>query len=262
MFPGAGAAPRSARSPWPAAVGSLPRAATNSACSTGCPGRPDTDAATPRAPCLATRQICTTVNRSTPNFSPRLPLRGLLGENLDEQLVRLRPGQPFAGLAGRRWSWAGREGRHGPRQQPTANSGGLSQTPRPDQQRRLRHLLAIPPTQRTRTHPPTPLPPHHATHSSMIKVTQEEPHPSGFDHLTDLRSDPMPYVTVGQENSADVGLYYEDHGFGPPVILIHGWPLSSRSWEPPGFTAGRGWLSGDYLRPARIRRLVPALGWL
>src|SRR5436305_250924 len=41
----------------------------------------------------------------------------------------------------------------------------------------------------------------------------------------------MPYVTVGQENTTDVGLYYEDHGFGPPVVLVHGWPLSSRSWE-------------------------------
>ena len=42
----------------------------------------------------------------------------------------------------------------------------------------------------------------------------------------------MPYVTVGQDNTADVALYYEDHGAGPPVVLIHGWPLSSRSWEP------------------------------
>jgi non-heme chloroperoxidase len=41
----------------------------------------------------------------------------------------------------------------------------------------------------------------------------------------------MPYVTVGQENTTDVEIHYEDHGFGPPVILIHGWPLSSRSWE-------------------------------
>ncbi|MFZ0119283.1 MAG: alpha/beta hydrolase [Pseudonocardiaceae bacterium] len=41
----------------------------------------------------------------------------------------------------------------------------------------------------------------------------------------------MPYVTVGQENTTDVGLYYEDHGSGPPVVLVHGWPLSSRSWE-------------------------------
>jgi pimeloyl-ACP methyl ester carboxylesterase len=42
----------------------------------------------------------------------------------------------------------------------------------------------------------------------------------------------MPYVTVGQDNTNDVGLYYEDHGSGPPVVLVHGWPLSSRSWEP------------------------------
>ncbi len=41
----------------------------------------------------------------------------------------------------------------------------------------------------------------------------------------------MPYVGVGQENSAPIELYYEDHGTGRPVILIHGWPLSGRSWE-------------------------------
>jgi non-heme chloroperoxidase len=41
----------------------------------------------------------------------------------------------------------------------------------------------------------------------------------------------MPFATVGRENSGTVDLYYEDHGAGKPVVLIHGWPLSSRSWE-------------------------------
>src|SRR5512132_1530066 len=41
----------------------------------------------------------------------------------------------------------------------------------------------------------------------------------------------MPYLTVGEENSGAVDLYYEDHGSGQPVVLIHGWPLSGRSWE-------------------------------
>ena len=41
----------------------------------------------------------------------------------------------------------------------------------------------------------------------------------------------MPYVTVGKENSASIDLYYEDHGSGKPVILIHGYPLSGASWE-------------------------------
>src|SRR5216684_7455404 len=41
----------------------------------------------------------------------------------------------------------------------------------------------------------------------------------------------MPYVTVGTENSGAIDLYYEDHGTGKPVVLIHGWPLSGRSWE-------------------------------
>jgi non-heme chloroperoxidase len=41
----------------------------------------------------------------------------------------------------------------------------------------------------------------------------------------------MPFVTVGQENSADIDIYYEDHGSGQPVVLIHGYPLNGRSWE-------------------------------
>ncbi|NLZ30478.1 MAG: alpha/beta hydrolase, partial [Methanomicrobiales archaeon] len=41
----------------------------------------------------------------------------------------------------------------------------------------------------------------------------------------------MSYITVGKENSGTIDLYYEDHGTGRPVILIHGWPLSSKSWE-------------------------------
>jgi pimeloyl-ACP methyl ester carboxylesterase len=41
----------------------------------------------------------------------------------------------------------------------------------------------------------------------------------------------MPYLKVGQENSGPVELYYEDHGSGPPVIMIHGYPLSSRAWD-------------------------------
>jgi non-heme chloroperoxidase len=41
----------------------------------------------------------------------------------------------------------------------------------------------------------------------------------------------MPYITAGTENSADIRLYYEDHGSGSPVVLIHGYPLSGASWE-------------------------------
>jgi pimeloyl-ACP methyl ester carboxylesterase len=38
-------------------------------------------------------------------------------------------------------------------------------------------------------------------------------------------------VNVGTEKSTPVELYYEDHGAGKPVVLVHGWPLSGRSWE-------------------------------
>src|SRR5580704_4699339 len=41
----------------------------------------------------------------------------------------------------------------------------------------------------------------------------------------------MAYVTVGTENSMPIDLYYEDHGSGSPVVLIHGFPLSGRAWE-------------------------------
>src|SRR5215472_5726154 len=41
----------------------------------------------------------------------------------------------------------------------------------------------------------------------------------------------MPYVDVGTENSGTIKLYYEDHGSGPPVVLIHGYPLSGRAWD-------------------------------
>ena len=41
----------------------------------------------------------------------------------------------------------------------------------------------------------------------------------------------MPYVNVGKENSGNIDLYYEDHGAGTPVVLIHGYPLNGASWE-------------------------------
>ncbi|WP_457034210.1 alpha/beta fold hydrolase [Kitasatospora sp. P5_F3] len=41
----------------------------------------------------------------------------------------------------------------------------------------------------------------------------------------------MPFIPVGEENSSTIDLYYEDHGTGRPVVLIHGWPLNGASWE-------------------------------
>ena len=41
----------------------------------------------------------------------------------------------------------------------------------------------------------------------------------------------MPFITVGAENSAPIDLYYEDHGSGQPVVLIHGFPFNTASWE-------------------------------
>src|SRR5436853_1404941 len=58
----------------------------------------------------------------------------------------------------------------------------------------------------------------------------------------------MPYVTVGKENSSKIDLYYEDHGSGQPVVLIHGYPLSGASWEkqvPVLLSAGRRVITYD-----------------
>jgi non-heme chloroperoxidase len=41
----------------------------------------------------------------------------------------------------------------------------------------------------------------------------------------------MAFITVGQGNSTSIELYYEDHGTGQPVVLIHGYPLDGHSWE-------------------------------
>jgi pimeloyl-ACP methyl ester carboxylesterase len=58
----------------------------------------------------------------------------------------------------------------------------------------------------------------------------------------------MNYLTVGKENSCNIDIYYEDHGTGKPVVLIHGWPLSGASWEkqvPVLLAAGRRVISYD-----------------
>jgi non-heme chloroperoxidase len=58
----------------------------------------------------------------------------------------------------------------------------------------------------------------------------------------------MPYVKVGDENSSSIKIYYEDHGAGAPVVLIHGYPLSGRAWDrqlPPLLDAGRRVITYD-----------------
>ena len=41
----------------------------------------------------------------------------------------------------------------------------------------------------------------------------------------------MPYVAVGRENTGDIRIYYEDHGAGAPVVLVHGYLADGHSWE-------------------------------
>jgi non-heme chloroperoxidase len=65
----------------------------------------------------------------------------------------------------------------------------------------------------------------HASRAETLSEASQSTH-------SERRKEPMSsYIKVGQENSTPVELYYEDHGSGSPVVLIHGWPLNGASWE-------------------------------
>jgi non-heme chloroperoxidase len=49
--------------------------------------------------------------------------------------------------------------------------------------------------------------------------------------FTHRKGPTMATITVGRENTDDIDIYYEDHGTGQPVVLIHGYPLNGHSWE-------------------------------
>jgi pimeloyl-ACP methyl ester carboxylesterase len=65
-------------------------------------------------------------------------------------------------------------------------------------------------------------------HTSRSKPLSES---AQSTHLERKRETMSSYIKVGQENSTPIEVYYEDHGAGSPVVLIHGWPLSGASWE-------------------------------
>ncbi len=72
----------------------------------------------------------------------------------------------------------------------------------------------------------------------------------------------MGFINVGTENSASIDLYYEDHGSGRPVVLIHGYPLNGGSWEkqPAALLAG-GYRVIPYDRRGFGRSSQPTTGY-
>lgn len=72
----------------------------------------------------------------------------------------------------------------------------------------------------------------------------------------------MAFVTVGTENSSDIELYYEDHGAGQPVVLIHGYPLDGSSWEKQSAALlGAGYRVITYDRRGFGKSSKPAAGY-
>src|SRR3712207_700629 len=72
----------------------------------------------------------------------------------------------------------------------------------------------------------------------------------------------MGTITVGRENSDPIELYYEDLGSGQAVLLLHGWPVDSRSWEPQRhalLAGGRRVVTDDRLGFGRANR--PSVGY-
>jgi pimeloyl-ACP methyl ester carboxylesterase len=41
----------------------------------------------------------------------------------------------------------------------------------------------------------------------------------------------MPRCRVGTGNDSAIEIQHEDHGSGPPVVLVHGCPLNGNSWD-------------------------------
>jgi len=64
----------------------------------------------------------------------------------------------------------------------------------------------------------------HTSQASTLSESSQPLQPKRKEYMSS-------YIHVGDENSTQVDLYYEDHGSGSPVVLIHGWPLNGASWE-------------------------------
>ncbi|MEO3775443.1 alpha/beta hydrolase [Micromonospora sp. B11E3] len=72
----------------------------------------------------------------------------------------------------------------------------------------------------------------------------------------------MPFITVGAENTAPIDLYYEDHGAGQPVVLIHGFPFSTATWEKQvGALLAAGYRTITYDRRGFGNSSQPAAGY-
>jgi non-heme chloroperoxidase len=49
------------------------------------------------------------------------------------------------------------------------------------------------------------------------------------------------YINVGNANSYDIKIYYEDWGSGQPIVFSHGWPISADAFEYQMFFSASHW---------------------
>ncbi|WP_106403187.1 alpha/beta fold hydrolase [Actinocorallia populi] len=72
----------------------------------------------------------------------------------------------------------------------------------------------------------------------------------------------MSYLKVGEENGKAIRIYYEDHGTGTPVVLIHGFALNGASWEKQAAALlGAGYRVITYDRRGFGRSDRPSIGY-
>src|ERR1700680_2803509 len=98
--------------------------------------------------------------------------------------------------------------------------------------------------------------------ASFLPISVSAAEGMDTSNIGHVRSKPMSFIKVGQENSTPIEIYYEDHGSGSPVVLIHGWPLNGDAGgKPTAALVAAGHRVITYDRRGFGRSSKPAIGY-